>query len=242
MARSEDAYREALTGKSIPLLTLDNKWHQLFTQAQALLPADIRRLEERLNELIRRQGKCNTESKDIRRLKKKLMNEIMNLADETGGQPDARAEKALSEKRRLINDCNEKLEAYREELKELPAEIDRINYELMLYTMDVCYMRINENTKEIDDITQWIDNIRVEMKKKLVRKAEAEKANYDIYSYMHDIFGADVIELFDMKYNPEERKKEKQERRRQRELKGQEVQEKVSAGKKIIVDKETEKQ
>ena len=34
---------------------------------------------------------------------------------------------------------------------------------------------------------------------------------------MHDIFGAEVIEIFDMKYNPEERKKaqaEKAARRR----------------------------
>lgn len=210
-----------------------------------MLPADIRRLEEKLNELIRRQGKCNTESKDIRRLKKKLMNEIMDLADAAGGQPDAKAEKAMAEKRRLINECNEKLEGYREELKELPAEIDRINYELMVYTMDVCYQRINENTKEIDEITQWIGNIRVEMKKKLVRKAEAEKGNYDLYSYMHDIFGADVIEIFDMKYDPEERKKEKEERKRQKELAAQESTQSVRKNtaqpdKKIIVDGEKE--
>jgi hypothetical protein len=31
-----------------------------------------------------------------------------------------------------------------------------------------------------------------------------EQRNHDIYSYMHDIFGADVINMFDMRYNPEE--------------------------------------
>lgn len=30
---------------------------------------------------------------------------------------------------------------------------------------------------------------------------------------MHDIFGAEVIEIFDMKYNPEERKKAQEERK-----------------------------
>ena len=230
MAYSGDAFRTALEGKNIPLLTLDNKWHQLFTQAQAQIPVEVRHLEDKLNELIRRQGKCNTESKDIRRLKKKLMNEIIELAEKADGQPDARLEKAMSEKRRLINECNEKLDAYREELKELPIEIDRINYNLMLSTMDICYQRITQNTKEIDEITQWIDNIRVEMKKNLIHKAETEKANYDLYSYMHDIFGADVIELFDMKYNPEERKKEKQEKKKQREA--------AASDKKIIVERE----
>ena len=75
MARSENAFREALAGKKIPLLTLDNKWHQLFTQAQTEIPAEVRRGEEKLNELIRRQGKLNTESKEIRKLKKRLMSE-----------------------------------------------------------------------------------------------------------------------------------------------------------------------
>ncbi len=57
----------------------------------------------------------------------------------------------------------------------------------------------------------------MEIKKKLIRKGESEKTVFDLYSYMHDIFGAEVIEIFDMKYNPEERKKaqaEKAARRR----------------------------
>ena len=40
--------------------------------------------------------------------------------------------------------------------------------------------------------------------------------NHRLYSYMHDIFGADVIEIFDMQYNPEDKygnKKESDEKR-----------------------------
>ena len=62
-----------------------------------------------------------------------------------------------------------------------------------------------------------VKDVRIEIKKNLVRKDEREKSNFDLYSYMHDIFGAEVIEIFDMKYNPEERKKaqaEKAARRR----------------------------
>lgn len=212
MARSENAFREALAGKKIPVLTLDNKWHQLFTQAQTEIPAEVRRGEERLNELLKRQGKLNTESKEIRKLKKRLMAEIMELADSSGGNPSAAAEKKMEENRRLISECNEKLEDYARELKLLPEEIDKINYRLMLITMDICYQRIAENTREIDGIDEWVKGIRVEIKKKLIRKGENEKTVFDLYSYMHDIFGAEVIEIFDMKYNPEERKKAQAER------------------------------
>ena len=33
MARKDDVFKAALSGKRIPVLTLDSKWHQLFTQA-----------------------------------------------------------------------------------------------------------------------------------------------------------------------------------------------------------------
>ena len=207
MAHSENAFKEALAGKEIPLLTLDNKWHQLFTQAQTEIPAEVQRGEVKLNELIKRQGKLNTESKDIRKVKKKLMTEIMEMADLSGGNPDAATEKKMEDNRRLINECNERLEDYARELRLLPEEIAQINHKLMLITMDICYQKIAENTREIDKIEEWVKDIRIEMKKKLIRKAENEQEVFSLYSYMHDIFGAEVIEIFDLKYNPEERRR-----------------------------------
>ncbi len=212
MAHSENAFKEALAGKEIPLLTLDNKWHQLFTQAQTEIPAEVQRGEVKLNELIKRQGKLNTESKDIRKVKKKLMTEIMEMADLSGGNPDAATEKKMEDNRRLINECNERLEDYARELRLLPEEIAQINHKLMLITMDICYQKIAENTKEIDKIEEWVKDIRIEMKKKLIRKAENEQEVFSLYSYMHDIFGAEVIEIFDLKYNPEERRRAQIER------------------------------
>ena len=211
MAHSENAFKEALAGKEIPLLTLDNKWHQLFTQAQTEIPAEVQRGEVKLNELIKRQGKLNTESKDIRKVKKKLMTEIMEMADLSGGNPDAATEKKMEDNRRLINECNERLEDYARELRLLPEAIAQINHKLML-TMDICYQKIAENTREMDKIEEWVKDIRIEMKKKLIRKAENEQEVFGLYSYMHDIFGAEVIEIFDLKYNPEERRRAQIER------------------------------
>ena len=212
MAHSENAFKEALAGKEIPLLTLDNKWHQLFTQAQTEIPAEVQRGEVKLNELIKRQGKLNTESKDIRKVKKKLMTEIMEMADLSGGNPDAATEKKMEDNRRLINECNERLEDYARELRLLPEEIAQINHKLMLITMDICYQKIAENTREIDKIEELVKDIRIEMKKKLIRKSENEQEVFSLYSYMHDIFGAEVIEIFDLKYNPEERRRAQIER------------------------------
>lgn len=207
MSRTEEVFQPALIGKKIPILVLDNKWHKLFTQAE--YSSEIKGMEKEMNNLLKRQGKVNTESKEIKKLKKKLMDEIVVLADEMRQHPTKKQEKDMADHKRLINDCNEKLEAYEEEMVELPRQINQLNNKMMLVTMEVCYKRIQQNTTELEAIEEWIGNIRRELKKKVIRKQEKEAMNRQLYSYMHDIFGADVIELFDMKYNPEEKYKKK---------------------------------
>lgn len=202
------AFSSALQGKKIPVLTLDNKWYRLLDE---MGKAAVKEQEDRLNVLLKRQGKLNTETKDIKRLKKKLMNEIMTMVDEAEQQSSKSLEKKIQEHKRLIEECNEKLESYQEELREIPYEIDKINSRLMLLTMDYCYEIMQDNEAEIQRIADWVTEIRIELKKQLIRKQEMEQKNQDIYSYMHDIFGADVVNLFDMKYNPSEKDKNHKE-------------------------------
>ena len=86
---------------------------------------------------------------------------------------------------------------------DIPREIDRVNTELMLATMEYCYDTMKENAGQIQEIGDWVTGIRIELKKKLVKKQELERKNQDIYAYMNDIFGADIVNLFDMEYGPE---------------------------------------
>ena len=215
MGRGEDVYKPALVGKDIPILTLDNKWHRLFTQTG--ISPQIQKKEEQLNELLKKQGKLTNESKDIRRLKTKLMNEIVSLMGEDGEALSKESARKQEENKRLIEECNEKIDANQDKLLDLDKEISEANYELMLLSMEVCYDAIGENTKEIEAIDKWINQIRIELKKNVVRKQEKELFNQELYTYMHDIFGPDVIEIFDMKYNPQDRmlKKNNQEKQEQ---------------------------
>ncbi len=194
-------FSEALQGKKIPILTLDNKWYRLLDEEAR---KSIAGTEEQLNALLKRQGKLNTETKDIKKLKKKLMSEIVTMADEAEQKGDEGLTKQLEQHKRMVEECNERLEEYQDELIDLPREIDRLNFELMLATMDCCYATMQENTEGIQEISKWVKDVRVELKKQLVRKQEMEQRNHAIYSYMHDVFGAEVLELFDMTYNPEE--------------------------------------
>lgn len=197
MPKSEEDYKIAMAGKKIPILTLDHKWHRLFTQIDT--NSDIKKLEEELNELLKQQGKINTETKELKKLKQKLMEELV-----ASSMDENQNEEEIEKKKQLIDECNAKLDAYQEDNLDLPARINEINKKLMLETMEVCYDDIRDGTTEIDEISKWIDEMRVELKKNVIRKQEKQQRIQDLYTYMHDIFGAEVIELFDMKYNPDE--------------------------------------
>lgn len=207
MSRTDNIFKPALEGKSIPILTLDTKWHQLFTRIEKSM--QIINLETELNEMLRRQGKLNNELKEIKVLKKKLMDDIMMSADILDKNPNnKKEEKKLEESKRLLNECNEKTESHEDELIDLPRNIYKKNQELMLATMETCYEVMQENAKEIEEISAWISEVRKELKKKIIRKQEGEMKNKELYAFLHDIFGPSVIEMFDITVILTDEKKE----------------------------------
>lgn len=196
-----ELFTAALQGKNIPILTLDNKWYRLLDEEERKAVKDI---EERMNGLLKRQGKLNTEKKDLKKLKKKLMGEIVTMVDEAGDHPTNAQTRKIEQHKQKIEESNAKLEEYEDELLDLPKQIDDLNIQLMLATMEFCYADMQENTKQIQEIAGWVTKIRIELKKRLIRKQEMEQRNHAIYSYMNDLFGADVMDMFDLEYNPEE--------------------------------------
>ena len=156
-----------------------------------------------MNDLLKKQGKNTTEQKSVKALKKKLMDEIVELADKLDETGDQGIQKKIDEHKRLIQECNEKLDELKDEELDIPRDLDQANYQLMLRTMEACYERLDQNMAEIKKQEEWISKIRVELKKVVIRKQEKEIDTYELYSYMHDIFGPDVIDIFDMHYHPE---------------------------------------
>ena len=203
----EKNFGEQLQDKKIPLLVLDQKWHRLF--ALAGKPDDVLSTEAELNEFIQHQGQLNNDIKDLKKVKITLMDSIVANMDETHEENiNAMVSKKLEEDRRLIDEVNEKIESYEDELLELPSLIRDKNQELMLLTMEFCYHNLKSNADQIDEIAAWIAQVRKELKRNIIKKQNREINNRQIYAYMHDIFGAQVIDIFDLKYEDIEAKYE----------------------------------
>ncbi len=203
MADKEKRFESALGQKKIPVLTIDKKYLDLVAAVGS--NSYMEELEGKLNELLKAQGKANTEIKDIKKLKAKLMQEIVENADNSSIS-EKEKEKKAEENTRLIKECNEKIEKYEDDILDLPHEIDEVNRALMVELMDNCYDVMKSNEADIEETAKWITQIRIELKKRLVKKQDMELKNQSIYAYMHDIFGAEVIEIFDMKYKEQGKK------------------------------------
>ena len=204
----EKDFKNSLRDKRVPILVLDQKWHRLF--ALSGKTPEIVRIETELNKLVENQGQLNSDIKDMKKLKVKLMQSIVENMEGTHAEKFGAIEsKKLEEDRRLIDELNEKIQDAEDRVLELPQLIKEKNEELMLKSMNFCYEKLRTNMQEAGEIAEWIVQVRKDLKKNIIKKQNREINNRQIYSYMHDIFGAEVIDLFDLKYEDVEQKLEK---------------------------------
>lgn len=201
--KSREYFKGALYDKKVPILVLDQKWHRLF--AIHGKSEEIKQFEEELNGLLARQGQANQDIKDLKKVKNSLMESIVaNMDGKNEENQDPVLQKKMEENKRLINEVNEKIEACEDELLELPKQIKEKNEDLMLASMDFCYDKLRTNNEEIEEIAAWIKQMRIDLKKNIIKKQNREINSKEIYSYMHDIFGAQIIDIFDLKQEEQE--------------------------------------
>jgi hypothetical protein len=181
--------------KKLPILTLDARWHEVFPEDHKT--SEIKNLEQRVNNLLKKQGKLVNDIKDMKRLKNDLIKDIMaNM--EISKDPIGRAkEKKLEKNKQFINELNDKLTAAMDELAEIPYKVKVENEALLAESIHIFYDELDDNKLEIKEITAWIASIREELRNKILIKQDLEAKNTLMYSYMHDILGADLIEMFD---------------------------------------------
>jgi vacuolar-type H+-ATPase subunit I/STV1 len=195
MSKDQEEFRKAIHGKKVPILVLDQKWHRLF--AIHGKPERVTELEAELNALLARQGKLTNDLKGLKKVKNQLMENIVQNMEGASGSLE---EHKLEEDRRLIDEANEKIDACEDELLELPNQIKDVNETLMIESMDYFYNILHVNKQESDEIEQWIQQVRIELKKNIIRKQNRDINNREMYSYLHDILGPEVLNLFDIEY------------------------------------------
>lgn len=198
MTTQEMRIWELLKKKNIPIACLDERWLRLFPDSEKT-PL-IKKLENELKELLKRQGKVNTDLKDIRVVRDKLTQSVLDTAEDTSIPENKRLKKQAASQR-LIVEARQKQDNLELELDELPDKIKEANSALIFESVRVCYQRINQNKQDIDMLEQWIEQMREKLKERVVLKQDKEITNEEIYTYLHGMLGAGVMEAFDEKSN-----------------------------------------
>ena len=73
--------------KNIPILTLDERWYHLINEKNKT--DEIAYWEKQVNELLKKQGRINNDIKDIKKLKKQLINDVVeNMAEAEAYEPE----------------------------------------------------------------------------------------------------------------------------------------------------------
>ena len=128
MDEIEEKYKTLITEKKIPILILDNKWHQLFQYEKKTV--QIKKLEQELNRLLQRQGKLVNEIKAVRKVKADLAKDIVEHMD-TAETEDKKKRKHQEKNQKMLEVLIDKNTTYEDELKTIPEKIERVNHQLM---------------------------------------------------------------------------------------------------------------
>jgi len=190
-------FLSSLEHVNVPVLVLDQKWHRLF--ALNGKPKEVLLLEKEEKNLLERQAELNEEIKDLKTVKNNLRKSVMeNMMGAESEDLDPEVRKKRDQDKRLLDETNERLAMDEDELLELPEKLKETNINLMVATMDFCYAKMRKNTQESDEITEWIQKVRIDLKKNIIRKQNREINNKEMYHYMHDLFGPVVLDIFDI--------------------------------------------
>lgn len=193
--KEEINFEKVFKGKKIPIVVLDERWHQLFPDYDK--PAQIKQLEEKLDDLMKLQGKFTNDLKDLKRLKNQLMGEIITHMDVNDTKEGKMKEKKLDQNQRLIREIGDKIKEAENQLIDLPYQIKEANEELISGSAAICYKRLSDNTEKIEEINKWILSIREQLKIRILEKQDMEMKNTDIYNYMHDMLGPELLQQLD---------------------------------------------
>ena len=101
---------------------------------------------------------------------------------------------------KLLADLKDKREKAEQLVRELPTEIEQANRELLVECMHVCYQELMDNTHEIEAINEWVKATRERLKDEILKKQDMEMRNTQMYKYMHNLLGAEVVEIFDREH------------------------------------------
>ena len=182
---------EQLKMCKIPALTLDIRWQSIFNTEDK--SSKIAKLEKKVNEALKSRGRITTDRKDLIKLKKQLMNEIVRNMN---SPENSRADKKIRKSKELIEEINNKLILLEDEELDLPGKFEEANAELSLESMKEIFDKYEENQEDIETLEEWIEETREELKKRVALLHQKKEDNERMDKYLSHLIDSDIIRQY----------------------------------------------
>jgi len=187
-----------LIKNDISLLILDERWNRLFTNTQKT--AAIERCEQKLRDLLKEQARLIAEQKEIAAAKKLYMDKIIKLTPDVFEKGDDSAKEEMKIAEREIKNINTRAKEIEYGLEKMPDRIKQANLELLEETVNVVYFKMRSGMKRVEELEKLIDETKAKLKEYIDEKEALSQDDTDIYSYFHDLLGAEEIEKLDKEF------------------------------------------
>lgn len=190
----KDYVNNVIKKKKVPIVLLDPLWH---TAKEHIQSKKIDQVEKQLQELLKEQGKLNTDYKEYTAIKQDFLKKILVYSGKAqeGGDPTVLEE--LNKLHQSTLGANQKLEEIENRLEEIEEEIESKNKEIISEMIAVGYSYIEKYKVQNEKLEVEIAELREEMLKKTNKKKEGDALLKDIYNYLHSIVGREHIEILD---------------------------------------------
>jgi DNA repair exonuclease SbcCD ATPase subunit len=188
-------FRKIFEGRKVPLVNFDERWLTIFPKEN--MTDHMKELCLKVTDLLKKQSKAVEEIKGYKRYKEQLMQEIMENMDTDESFLGRLKARKLEKNQKLILELNAQLQKAEDELAELPNEIKQVNEELLIETTRECFQQLIKTDNQVnllkDTIKEYEDRLH-ELKEEV---KDIEKTNREIYLYMHDMLGPDMMKRID---------------------------------------------
>lgn len=188
-------FRKVFEGRRVPLVSFDERWLTIFPKER--MTAHMKELSATVNDLLKRQSKLTEDIKGYRRYKEQLMQEIMDnmeVDDSFFGKLKA---KKLEKNQKLILEVNSQLQQLEDELAQIPSLMSGVNEELLIETTRECFHELIKTDNHVNLLKDCIKEYEDKLHELKEEAKEVEKTNREIYLYMHDMLGPDLMKCID---------------------------------------------
>lgn len=192
---SDMSLRQVFRNKKIPIVTLDERFINLFPEEK--MSGVQRRLRDELVELMKDQSRVLDDIKGLKRYKSQLMQEIVENMEVDHTPLGKLKERKLAKNQKLIEDINHKLLIAEDNLEKLPGEIAAKNEELMVESLQRCYSNVYEKNLRKKALADEIKDMEVKLRNLKKQKLEIEKDYRGTYTYLYDMLGTEMMRKID---------------------------------------------